>query len=160
MLTVLGELPSFLVPVLLIDRPEFGRKHSIMLFYFLGGLFYLLFAVSRQTLMGTAALFFIKDVIQVLHPLTTESYETKMRLKGYSFCVAMGKLGPVIMPYIVIPLDEWNQASVYVLFSVLMLIAGVIVWQFVEETMNKNLDMENRESLALRLEQAKYENDF
>jgi hypothetical protein len=82
--------------------------------------------------MGSIARFFMKDVYQIIDPLITESYETGTRIKGYGFCAAMGRIGAVLMPYVVIPLDLWNQQSVYYLFGVLMLIAGGIVWFSVE----------------------------
>lgn len=65
----------------------------------------MLFALTNQTLMGSAALFFIKDGMQVLHLLTTESFDTKNRIKGYSLCSAASKVGAVLMSYVVIPLD-------------------------------------------------------
>ena len=44
------------------------------------------------------------------------------------------------MPFIAIPLDHWNPSSVYFCFSILSLVASVVVWKKIEETMNKSLD--------------------
>jgi len=98
--------------------------------------------------MASIARFFMKDVFQIIDPLTTESYETKIRIKGYGFCAASSRLGAVLMPYIIIPLDRWKQQSVYYLFSGLMLIAGLIVWSSVEETMNRNLESRDKNEFA------------
>ena len=140
MLTVLGQLPSFIISLLLIDRVQFGRKYSILLFFLGGSAFHLSFAITSIVFMGSIARFFMKDVFQIIDPLTTESYETKIRIKGYGFCAASSRLGAVLMPYIAIPLDAWNQQSVYYVFSGLMLIASLIVWRSVQETMNRNLE--------------------
>ena len=44
------------------------------------------------------------------------------------------------MPFVLIPLDDWSQNSVYVLFGTLCLIASLIVYFQVTETMYKSLD--------------------
>lgn len=81
--------------------------------------------------MGSIARFFMKDVFQVLYPLTTESFKTKFRAKGFGFCSGSGRIGSIIMPFILIPLDTWNRGSVYFLFMILCLIASIICWKMV-----------------------------
>lgn len=44
------------------------------------------------------------------------------------------------MPFVVIPLDNWSHASVYVSFALLSGIAFFAVWARIEETMYNNLD--------------------
>jgi len=103
-----------------------------MLFYICSSVFLFTFGITSIVFMGSIARFFMKDVYQIIDPLITESYETGVRIKGYGFCAAMSRLGAVLMPYVVIPLDLWNQQSVYYLFAILMFIGGVIVWFSVE----------------------------
>ena len=46
------------------------------------------------------------------------------------------------MPYILIPLDAWKQVSVYVFFVIIALIASVVAWKVLVETMEQDLDNE------------------
>ena len=78
--------------------------------------------------MSSVARFFMKDAFQVIDPLTTESYDTTIRSKGYGFCSGLSRVGAVVMPYIVFPLNDWNPKSVYFLFSFVMFLAALVVW--------------------------------
>lgn len=91
-------------------------------------------------MVGSLARFFMKDVFQILYPLTTESFSTGFRTKGFGFCSGSGRLGAILMPFVLIPLDSWSRGSVYVLFSLLCLSACAVGWSAIEETMNKGLD--------------------
>ena len=77
-----------------------------------------------MTLFGSIARFFMKDVFQILYPLTTESFETRLRTKGFGFCSGMGRLGSIVMPFVIIPMDQWIRGSVYILFGVASLVAA------------------------------------
>jgi MFS transporter, putative metabolite:H+ symporter len=138
--TVFGELPSLFLTLYLIDHPYFGRKNSLILFFTGAAVFHLLFALTFSTTVGSIARFFMKDVFQVLYPLTTESFDTKIRTKGFGMCSGIGRLGSIVMPFMLIPLDEWSHASVYISFFGLSLLASFTVWKSVSETMNINLD--------------------
>jgi len=69
--TVMGEAPSFLVSLLLIDRPNFGRKNSLKYFFLLSAVAHLLFALFPITLFSSIARFFMKMCFQMLYPCTT-----------------------------------------------------------------------------------------
>ena len=127
-MTVCGELPSFIISLLMIDQPFFGRKNSITIFFLSGSIFHLLFGLSSLQIMSSVARFFMKDAFQVIDPLTTESYDTTIRSKGYGFCSGLSRVGAVVMPYIVFPLNDWNPKSVYFLFSFVMFLAALVVW--------------------------------
>jgi len=85
----------------------------------------------------------MKDVFSILYPLTTESFDTKIKTKGFGLCSGIGRVGSILMPFIAIPLDNWNPSSVYISFSVLSLVACTIAWKKIEETMHKSLDSEH-----------------
>jgi len=112
----------------MIDDPRFGRKNSLIIFFFGSGIFHTLFAFTRLTALGSIARFFMKDVFQILYPLTTETFETKIRTKGFGFCSGFGRMGSIVMPFILIPLDQWSQASVYILFGVLFFLACFLAY--------------------------------
>ena len=115
----------------LIDHPDFGRKRSLIIFFLAGGAFHLLFAATQLTIMGSVARFFMKDVFQILYPLTTESFETKIRAKGFGFCSGSGRIGAIIMPFILVPLDQTHRSLTYVIFFALFMLAAYLVFKFV-----------------------------
>ena len=112
----------------MIDHPSFGRKNSLIIYFTSAALFHLLFASTSVIAIGSIARFFMKDVFSVIYPLTTESFKTKIRTKGFGMCSGMGRVGAILMPFVVIPLDEWSYPSVYVCFSVLSLVASWMTW--------------------------------
>lgn len=139
-LTVAGELPSLLVSFYLIDHPNFGRRKSLVLFFLGAAICHLLYASSSWVLMGSLARFFMKDVFQILYPLTTESFDTLARAKGFGVCSGGGRLGAILMPFIVMPLDSWRRGSVYVVFALLSMMAAAVGWSMIKETMERHLD--------------------
>ena len=72
--TVFGEIPSLFVAFFMIDNPRFGRKFSLVIYFIGAGVFHSLFGITKLTAMGSIARFFMKDVFQILYPLTTESF--------------------------------------------------------------------------------------
>jgi hypothetical protein len=106
------------------------------MYFFLGAsVSHFLFAGTYAVLIGSLARFFMKDVFQILYPLTTETFDTKIRTKGFGFCSGSGRIGSILMPFVLIPMDAWNRGSVYVLFGLLCLIAYAVSFKMIEETM-------------------------
>lgn len=144
-LTVAGEIPSLLVSFYLIDHPDFGRRRSLILFFLGACVCHLAFAGTTLVFLGSLARFFMKDVFQILYPLTTESFDTRARAKGFGVCSGGGRIGAILMPFVVMPLDSWRRGSVYVLFAVLSLAAAAVAYGMVVETMGRKLDEESEE---------------
>jgi hypothetical protein len=94
--------------------------------------------------LGSLARFFMKDVFQILYPLTTESFDTRTRTKGFGACSGGGRIGAIVMPFVVMPLDGWHRGSVYVLFAGLSVVAAGVGYWLVEETMDRKLDEEEK----------------
>ena len=130
--TVLGEAPSLLVSLCLIDHPSFGRRNSLIYFFIGASIFHFGFALTQGVITAFLARFFMKMVFQIIYPLTTESFQTKMRTKGFGFCSGVGRMGAILMPFILIPLDKWNRASVYLLFCILSILAAWISYKLIE----------------------------
>jgi putative MFS transporter len=104
-LTVFGEIPSLILTMFMIDHPFFGRKNSLVALFMAAAIFHIVFGLTALTIAGAMARFFMKGAFQVIYPLTTESYETRIRTKGFGFCSGFGSIGSVLMPFILIPLD-------------------------------------------------------
>lgn len=69
--TVLGEAPALIVSFLMIDRPYFGRKRSLIIFFFLSGITFSVLAIKSMTFVSSVCRFFMKLCFQMLYPLTT-----------------------------------------------------------------------------------------
>jgi nitrate/nitrite transporter NarK len=82
----------------------------------------------------------MKCAIQLIYPLAAEIFDTKVRTTGFGISSGMGRIGSIIMPFILIPLDMWNQWAVYVLFGILSFLASIITLCLIDETMNKIID--------------------
>ena len=67
-----------------------------------------------------------------------------MRAKGFGFCSACGRIGAIVMPFIIFPLNDWIKGSVYICFSLMFFVAGIVCHCYVMETMNKNLEGEEK----------------
>lgn len=93
---------------------------------------HLIYSQSEYTFFASFSRFFMKDIYAVLYPLTTEIFQTVVRAKGFGLCSGSGRIGAILMPFILIPLNLWKYSSVYVLFSLLFLFSSVIVWNFIE----------------------------
>jgi hypothetical protein len=113
----------------MIDHPSFGRKKSIVIYFFGAGLFHFLFAFTHLIIMSALARFLMKCAIQSLYPMATETFDTKVRTKGFGICGGMGRIGSIVMPFVLIPLDLW---TVYILFGVLSLLASLITSCMIE----------------------------
>ena len=59
-LTILGEAPSFIVSLYVVDKPNFGRKKSLMYFFFLAGVFHTIFSFKPITIVSSISRFFMK----------------------------------------------------------------------------------------------------
>lgn len=121
--------------MLVVDHPLLARKSSLLLFFFGAGVSHLIFSFTSWVLTGSLARLCIKCALQLMFPLTAESFETKRRARGVGFCVGLGKIGSVVMPFGINFLDSWNQSSVYVCFSILSGLACLILGTQVEETL-------------------------
>jgi hypothetical protein len=70
-LTILGEAPSFFLSLYLVDKPNFGRKKSLIYFFTLSGMFHFIFAFDQLIIVSSICRFFMKECFQMLYPCTT-----------------------------------------------------------------------------------------
>lgn len=136
----MGEAPSFLVSLFLIDRPNFGRKNSLKYFFLLSAVVFFLFILTPMTILSSMARFFMKMCFQMLYPCTTESYGTLNRTLGFGFNSAIGRLGATVMPYMILPLVDINVTLIFVFFVFFSLLGAFAGFMLPHETMNRVLD--------------------
>jgi hypothetical protein len=62
----------------------------------------------------------------MLYPLFAESFDTEVRVKAFAICFALGNVATVLMPFLLMPLDDLNHKNVPLLFSGLMFFAALV----------------------------------
>jgi len=154
MITILGETPSLILTLFLIDKPMFGRKNSLMICFSISGILNLIsyflpkdhmaisFAVSR---------FFMKECFAFLYAFTSESYGTLNRTLGYGVSCAVGRMGASIMPLILFPLYEVDNYSCFLCFCFLSFISAFACKKIKHDTTGRNLDLIEVESISYEL---------
>lgn len=64
-----------------------------------------------------------------------------MRTTGFGFCSAVGRLGSVIMPYMVFPLlNHVGAQSVFIVFAVVAFLGSISAYQIPKDTVGIDLD--------------------
>jgi len=125
--TVLMETPSILVSLSIIEKENFGRKGSIItMMSIVLTLFVSMFIFPLSSFVFLIALVKLSQKIAygMLYPLTTELYPTTMRIPGFSFATAFGRLGAATMPSVVLAL--FNVGPLMPIFGFGILAACII----------------------------------
>ena len=77
----------------------------------------------------------------MLYPLTTESFGTLVRTTGFGFCSAVGRLGSVLMPYMVFPLlNHVGAMYVFVVFAIVAFLGSISAMKVPYDTVGIDLD--------------------
>jgi hypothetical protein len=59
---------------------------------------------------------------------------------GFGFCSAIGRLGAFIMPYIVLPLIEYDESIIFYIFTFYGALGAVASYYIPKEPMDRPLD--------------------
>jgi hypothetical protein len=104
----LGEIPSIIVALIIIDMPGWGRKNSIFICMILGIVTnYLCFSVDFMYLPTFMALsrLLVKECQAMLYPYTVEIYRTNVRTSGFGTASGIGNIGAAMIPQIILHLN-------------------------------------------------------
>lgn len=142
-LTLLGEAPTILVSLALIDRQGFGRKRSLTMFFGGAAVMHFLFSLKQAALLSSVARTFMKLCFQMLYAFTTESYGTLNRTIGFGFCSAMGNVGATVMPFLVFPMLEVGTTVVFVSLAIAGVLGMVCSCLVPRDTLGTTLDTAN-----------------
>jgi MFS transporter, putative metabolite:H+ symporter len=140
-MAVLGEIPAMVMGYFIIDIPFFGRKKTMVLFFFicfLANLFsYFNFFFEPSLLI---ARFCFRAVSSMIYAYTTEVYKTNYRILGVGWASSMGRIGSLLMPFIVIPLFYYSTLSPFLAFSIFSAVSVYCSFTLPYDTTNKDLD--------------------
>jgi len=131
--TVLMETPSIFISLSLIEKERFGRKGSLItMMSFVLILFASILALPLSIFVYLISFVKLcqKIAYGMLYPLTTELYSTKMRIPGFSFATAFGRLGAATMPSVMLilfsmgtlmPIVGFAGLSAVIIFTCIMI---------------------------------------
>lgn len=141
-LSALSQFPGYAASIWLVER--IGRKPTLALFLFLGGVSAFAFAIADSTPMYVAALFFVGffnlGAWGAVYPYTSELFPTRLRSSAFGMVEGVGKGAAIGGPYLFGALIDWTGDTVWSLtFVALVMAAGAAVVLFGRETRGARL---------------------
>jgi putative MFS transporter len=146
----LFQIPGYFTAAYLVER--WGRKSTLVTFLLLNAVGAFAFAgqslsaspdVARTLLWGGVMAFFNLGAWGIVYTYTPELYPTRLRGTGVGLAAAVGRLGGVIAPYAVgsmLAAFAGSQYAVFITFTVILIIGGVVVLWLGEETKGRTLE--------------------
>jgi putative MFS transporter len=141
-LSALSQFPGYAASIWLVER--IGRKPTLALFLFLGGVSAFAFAIADSTPMYVAALFFVGffnlGAWGAVYPYTSELFPTRLRSSAFGMVEGVGKGAAIGGPYLFGALIDWTGDTVWSLtFVALVMAGGAAVVLFGRETRGARL---------------------
>jgi len=141
-LSALSQFPGYAASIWLVER--IGRKPTLALFLFLGGVSAFAFAIADSTPMYVAALFFVGffnlGAWGAVYPYTSELFPTRLRSSAFGMVEGIGKGAAIGGPYLFGALIDWTGDTVWSLtFVALVMAVGAAVVLFGRETRGARL---------------------
>lgn len=147
LLSVLAELPSYIVAFLTIEHKALGRRQSLAISFALTGVCCLgahFFVEEAFMLFIFFAKFLSSTAYNYIYPLTTELYHTSCRTTGLGFASAMSKVGGAMMPWITVWALKISPTTSFVIFGGLCFLAASAVALLPYDTTGRELDKTNK----------------
>jgi putative MFS transporter len=144
------QIPGYFSAAYLVER--WGRKSTLVVFLLLnavGAFFFAEQGLSAQPnvvsilVWGAVMAFFNLGAWGIVYTYTPELYPTRLRGTGSGFAAAVGRLGGVIGPYVVgsmLAAFSGSQFAVFITFTIILIIGGVVVFVLGEETKGRSLE--------------------
>ena len=133
------EALAYMLSGFLINIAFLGRKKTIFMFYCVSAIVYgviIIFKINNYwlTVLALLARFCVSGVYNIIYTYSTEVYPTVVRSNGLGFNSVCGRVGGMLMPYLL----EILSGSITYLFFGLNLLALVAV-MILPETFGKTL---------------------
>lgn len=140
LVTVLGELPSIVLSMLIVEIPCLGRRNTMAISFFAAAIFH--FISYNHSWAYFFSRFFMKESWAMLYPYSTEIFTTQNRTLGFGSSAAIGRLGAALCPYILIPLYESNDGFPFLAFGCASICSFVACATLPYDTVNRALDFQ------------------
>lgn len=144
------QIPGYFTAAYLVDR--WGRKATLVTFLLLnavGAFFFAEQSLSAQPdigqilLWGAVMAFFNLGAWGVVYTYTPELYPTRLRGTGAGCAAAVGRLGSILGPFMVgslLAAFGGSQYAVFIAFTAILIIGGLVVLALGEETKGRTLE--------------------
>ena len=141
-LSALSQFPGYGASIWLVER--IGRKRTLTLFLFLGGVSALTFALAETQAVYIASLFFVGffnlGAWGAVYPYTAELFPTRLRSTAFGMVEGFGKGAAIGGPYLFGALIDKTGDTVWSLvFIALVMVAGAVATLFGRETRGTKL---------------------
>ena len=141
-LSALSQFPGYFASMWLVER--IGRKPTLAMFLFLGGVSAYAFAVADTAAALAAALFFVGffnlGAWGAVYPYTAELFPTRLRSSAFGMVEGLGKGAAIGGPYLFGALIDATGSTVWSLtFVALVMALGAVVVLFGRETRGQKL---------------------
>ncbi|MEP7003812.1 MAG: MFS transporter [Chloroflexota bacterium] len=142
-ISTLAQVPGYFSAAWLVER--IGRRPTLVAYLVGSAISAILFGNSGA---GTDAVvyaamlsFFNLGAWGVVYTLSPELYPTALRATGAGAAAAVGRIGGIIGPFVVVTLvAAYSQSAVFALFMALLLLTAVAVALLSEETKGRSLE--------------------
>lgn len=139
----ISELPTVFIAAIIVDIKGLGRKNSMGISFFVGGLLCLLASFSTGSsvifwISGTKLFFSLAYTLN--YQFTSELYPTKIRGTGLGLASSFGRFGGIIMPPFAAWLGNFGPLVPFSLFGFSALIAGVLTFTLPYDTATLEMD--------------------
>jgi putative MFS transporter len=153
LIMILIQLPGYWSAAWLVDR--WGRKTVLIVYLVLAaaaaGMFGVAHSVTEVLVFGGALSFFDLGAWGVTYTYTVEHYPTLLRGTGTGWAMGVGRIGGIVGPSIVGALlaSHTPVPSVFVIFTVAMMVAALAVLIGGRETTGRTLEELAGDELAM-----------
>ena len=127
-----------------MDKPSFGRKNTLTIFFVLGGFFHFfcyLFTNEYLSLLTSIARFCMKECFAMLYPLSVEYYPTVAKTMGFGYCSGFGRLGAAFIPYLMFSVISYDKYSSLLIFSATSFISSYFSHTLPYDTCGKSTEL-------------------
>ena len=148
LVSTVTEIFSVMLAAILIEFKFFGRKNSMIIFYFLTSFTALIVYLDDKShfiYWATLSKFFCTMTSVFLFQYTSEVYNTRCRTTGLGMASGLGRLGGIMMPWICVILSDISPVAPFLSFVVLAAICGVVNFLLPFDTTGKPLDVVEEE---------------
>jgi putative MFS transporter len=142
-LSALSQFPGYAAAIWLVER--IGRKPTLAVFLFLGGVSAFAFAVADTQAVYVTALFFVGffnlGAWGAVYPYTSESFPTRLRSSAFGLMEGVGKAAAIAGPYIFGHLNDATGSTTWSLtfIAIVMAAGGIVAAVFGRETRGRAL---------------------
>jgi len=160
--TILGEVPSLFVSLYFVEKAGFGRKYTLAYTNFASLLSFVLAYITGSSILVplfSMSRFFSKLSWSMIYPLTSEVYPTEFRTSGFGFASAVGRIGSVVMPYVLLGLFERETLLPLMAFAFASLFTGLAAYFMPFDTRGRALDLDEHENTQIQMSELLLEKD-